>query len=215
MAPKGELQMARAQTQAADLAKRTFDLTTCTHMWHKLEWEVRLLEQVSSAPVREPAALAFCAVNVCITATSLVDRVWADLSRSGSPSPASTKADFRAWVRAQIPLQEACETIANTTKHGGVDLNSWKGGVARIAPVVPKRLHRKAHEPYDPNWMSKATPGEIAWAISITFDTKDGWFGGVGTIVFHDVVRGWEKIIKGLNLWSLTPTWSQPPASVS
>lgn len=203
--------MNRSPTNAKELSERTFDLTTCTHMWFKLRWEIRLLEDVSSPPVKEPEALSFCAVNICITATSLIDRVWADLRRSGFSAPTPTMQEFRQWVRDRIPVQEACETIANTTKHGGVNSQSWAGGVAKVSPVVPKRFHRKANEPYDPAWILKADVDEVAWAIGLSFPTKGGSFWGVGAIVFHHLRDQWRSIIGELGLWSLDPVWSQPP----
>jgi len=180
-------------------------------MWFKLDWEIQLLENASSPPVNNPAALSFCAVNICITAASLVDRVWADLRRSGFPKPVPTSEEFKKWVRKRILVQEACETIANTTKHGGVNAQTWAGGVARVSPVVPKRFHTKAGEPYDPVWILKADVNEVAWAISLSFPIRGGSFGGVGTIVFHHLRDRWREIIEELGLWSLEPVWSRPP----
>jgi hypothetical protein len=203
--------MTRPATSVKQLAERTFDLTTCTHMWFKLRWEIELLEHVSSPPVHRPEALSFCAVNICITAASLIDRVWADLRRSGLSAPAGTKEKFRIWIRERIGVQEACETIANTVKHGGVRPENWVGGVARVSPVVPNRLHGRAGEPFDADWKSKADIDEVAWTIGISFPTTHGSFGGVGSLVFHQLRDEWRKIIQELGLWSLDPPWSRPP----
>jgi hypothetical protein len=93
----------------------------------------RCLSRHSNKLSRREAPLAYAALNVCITATSLQDWAEAFLERNCKEAKETwNNPAFYRDVLAAIPEQSACVAIANTSKHSKFRERRWLNGEVRL-----------------------------------------------------------------------------------
>jgi hypothetical protein len=110
-------------------ALHTVVISDVPSMFWKLAWDIDQFDDIqrNDPDIFEP--LAFAAINVCISATSLRDWVvLAYLANAGT----MTKEKVMEHIHDHVPQQKTCGAIANTAKHSGFREGKWSGGSVRI-----------------------------------------------------------------------------------
>ena len=97
--------------------RTTFHIKRATDWFRKLEWEHEQLQQTGFLGGEE---LRYRLINFCITAWSLVDWIHRDLSTQVKQV---SLPEYRAQIKAESDVMDACRHIADACKHAGIDFN--------------------------------------------------------------------------------------------
>ena len=101
-------------------------------MWSKLAWDSDLFGDLQRDYPDEREPLAFAAINVCISASSLENWVVATIKRRQRDIVGKISRDVLVGLREAIPQQAMCVAIANTSKHANHAEGAWPEGEVRL-----------------------------------------------------------------------------------
>lgn len=107
-------------------------------MFWKLAWDIDQFDDIQRGRPELIEPLAFAAINVCISATSLRDWVAATyVSQMRENGQSAAKSEVVDHIYRHVRQQRMCEAIANTAKHSRFDESGWKGGSVRVTLLEP------------------------------------------------------------------------------
>lgn len=125
--------MTEPSPDIATPAQHTVVISDVPSMFWKLAWDIDQFDDIqrNGPDIVEP--LAFAAINVCFSATSLGEWVAAAyVTRIRSEGGTAKRDEIIKQIHQRIPQQKICDAIANTAKHSRFHEGKWSGGSARI-----------------------------------------------------------------------------------
>jgi hypothetical protein len=96
-------------------------------------WDVDVFGELQRSYPEEDAPLAYAALNACISSSSLENWVKSAWKRQRRIEGRNIDSDdFSSLLRINIPYQDLCVDVANTTKHGEFRDSRWKNGELKL-----------------------------------------------------------------------------------
>jgi hypothetical protein len=113
--------------------RHTGVITDAPGMFWKLAWDIDQFDDIQRNDPSLEEPLAFAAINVCISASSL--RAWTVTSYVAQQRLKGNKISDKEvsdHIYQHVEQQRMCEAIANTAKHSRFKEAEWRGGYVSV-----------------------------------------------------------------------------------
>lgn len=173
-------------------SRHTVVISDVPSMYWKLVWDIDQFGEIQRYDSELMEPLAFSAINVCISASSLRDWVvTAYVARQRSEDRKAQRDQVIEHIYRHISQQKMCEAIANTAKHSRFNEGQWTGGSVRIDFDEP----------------TEDAPG----GFILRHVHEDGVFSSIALNAFDSLRRNWWGELQNLGFAfpNTAPAWQQ------